>query len=249
MLGVKIVARRVSAVASRVVVRVLHQAGKAIPDSGKVLEIDLPDADINDGIIRQVLDEDKLGVGSKSDDAASRAKEKPPVVEEPKGGGNESASSTNRPSEADGKFTKEQLETAEKYGVPPDYTRPDGSTKWPNAVTPDPHTGKLHPRGFLNGKYDEVVLPEGRLIDRYGGDNGDYFSVPGTPFEQRAMAGNGPSGEPRLFKVIKPLPMKQGEIAPWFGQPGGGTQYQSQMPLKKLLKKKYLEELKGNSWR
>lgn len=87
MLGVKIVARRVSAVASRVVVRVLHQAGKAIPDSGKVLEFDLPDADINDDIIRHVLDEDKLGVGSKSDDAASRAKEKPPAVEEPKGGG------------------------------------------------------------------------------------------------------------------------------------------------------------------
>jgi len=43
------------------------------------------------------------------------------------------------------------------------------------------------------------------------------------------------------YEILKPIPgVKSGKIAPWFDQPGGGTQYQMPMSIEQLLKENYI---------
>lgn len=67
-------------------------------------------------------------------------------------------------------------------------------------------------------------MPVGTKLDRYGGPDGAFLSPQGTPFDQRALAPGSQAGGYYQYEVIKPLPVIQGEIAPAFGEPGGGTQ-------------------------
>jgi peptidoglycan hydrolase-like protein with peptidoglycan-binding domain len=91
------------------------------------------------------------------------------------------------------------------------WKRPDGRTWWP-------------PNDGAAGPSTEVVLREGTPIDRFGGESGTYLSPSGTPFEQRSLP-SVPDGAARNYVVAKPLAVQQAEVAPWFDQPGGGTQY------------------------
>lgn len=63
------------------------------------------------------------------------------------------------------------------------------------------------------------------MIDRYGSTDGTFFSPEGTPYEQRSLALHSDGAPYHKYKVVKPLPVEQSEIAPWFGRPGGGTQF------------------------
>ena len=45
------------------------------------------------------------------------------------------------------------------------------------------------------------------------------------------------------YVVVKELPVFEGETAPWFGQPGGGTQYYLPDFIPNLIRDGYLEEL------
>ena len=38
------------------------------------------------------------------------------------------------------------------------------------------------------------------------------------------------------MKLLKPIEVKAGEIAPWFNQPGGGTQYMFNKSIEELIK-------------
>ena len=102
----------------------------------------------------------------------------------------------------------------------------------------DPNTD-----GFTNGKYVEVVLKPGTIIDRYGGEWGNYFSPVGTSFEARALPPFMEGAPYTRFIVKKPLRIKMGEICPWFGQPGGGTQYLSEYNVVQLKKMEIIGEL------
>ncbi|WP_133166782.1 hypothetical protein [Tritonibacter scottomollicae] len=84
--GVKIVAKRLAGKVSRVVIRAANQAGRAVPDSAVLHRIDLPDTEIDDRIVRQVLDEDNLRTGSSRGDLSSRAEVDNPGAEKPAGG-------------------------------------------------------------------------------------------------------------------------------------------------------------------
>ena len=92
------------------------------------------------------------------------------------------------------------------------YRKADGSGwDWPENL------------GFA-GTPTEATMPVGTRLDRYGSADGSFMSPAGTPLEQRAMA-PGSAAEPlRTYEVAKPLPVIQGEVAPAFGQSGGGTQ-------------------------
>ncbi|KAK4188465.1 hypothetical protein QBC35DRAFT_496403 [Podospora australis] len=79
-----------------------------------------------------------------------------------------------------------------------------------------------------------VTLVKGTLIDRFGGPGGDFVSPAGSPYMQRALPPmnlNTPDEDPQahfnyhLYRVLKPLTVTSGPIAPWFGQPGNGVQY------------------------
>ncbi|HEY0700924.1 MAG TPA: TNT domain-containing protein [Micromonospora sp.] len=89
----------------------------------------------------------------------------------------------------------------------------------------------------LDGKGNPVKyrteLTVGTRIDRFGFPGGKFLAPLGTPFAERSLPPqnlNTPEGASlanyHRYCVIKPFPVDTGPIAPWFGQPGLGAQYQ-----------------------
>ena len=62
-------------------------------------------------------------------------------------------------------------------------------------------------------------------LDRYGPDSGNFLSPAGTPYWQRSLPPDTNPNDYHVYEVIKPLPVQSGQIAAWFGQPGGGVQH------------------------
>lgn len=89
-------------------------------------------------------------------------------------------------------------------------------------------------------KTAQELLP-GYRLDRFGFPGGSFLSPLGTPFSSRALPPsslNTPQSAPlanyHVYCVVKPFTVDSGPIAPWFAQPGMGTQYK--------LERKYLPE-------
>ncbi|MFI6431406.1 glycohydrolase toxin TNT-related protein [Rhodococcus oryzae] len=75
-----------------------------------------------------------------------------------------------------------------------------------------------------------IALPEGTIIDRFGGPHGAYLSPEGVPFTDRALPPDSLGAGYHQYRVTGiPLPygwrIEASVIGPGFGQPGGGTQY------------------------
>lgn len=108
-----------------------------------------------------------------------------------------------------------------------DYIRvtgdPDAPTdwRWPDNA------------GAVPGSERIVVAGPGMRVDRIGGKGGDFFTDPGTPFSQRSLPPDRLELELRDWEVRADHPalrdgsvrLEVSEVAPWFGQPGGGLQY------------------------
>ncbi len=75
-------------------------------------------------------------------------------------------------------------------------------------------------------------LRPGQEIDRYGGEGGRFVGPDDTPYAWRAIPPSNLVGVPAAecyyheYRVLRPFTVYGGPIAPWFGQPGGGVQYQ-----------------------
>lgn len=108
-----------------------------------------------------------------------------------------------------------------------DYIRvtgdPDRPTDW---IWPDN-------AGAVPGSERVVVPAPGMRIDRIGSEGGDFFTEPGTPFSQRSLPPDRLELELKEWEVRAEHPelaggsvrLEASEVAPWFGQPGGGVQY------------------------
>ena len=96
--------------------------------------------------------------------------------------------------------------------------------------------------GAAEGGWEATEAYQGQILGRFGGDEGNYFSEPGTPWWQLALPNGQPSRPERLFQVDKPFPMYVSDAAPWFNQPGGGIQCRTlkYMTLKWLVEHEYL---------
>jgi hypothetical protein len=105
-------------------------------------------------------------------------------------------------------------------------------------------------RGAIHTK--EITLKSGEKIDRYGGyiddetgkfiDRGTFTAKPDVPFEKRALPISTKEKPYKVYEVVKDLPhVQEGEVIPWFGQPGGGMQYELPMSVNDLIKKGYLK--------
>ncbi len=73
-----------------------------------------------------------------------------------------------------------------------------------------------------------VELPAGLLVDRFGALHGRWLFPAGTPYAMRSLPPDlldpvRPDAGRRVFLVQQPVPVLAGTVAPWFGQPGGGT--------------------------
>ena len=84
--------------------------------------------------------------------------------------------------------------------------------------------------GFVNGKYNVEKLEPDMIIDRYSfnlheKDTGKFLAPANSTFESRALPPISETQNYTKYKVLKPIEVKSGGIAPWFDQPGGGIQY------------------------
>ncbi|MEO3775684.1 TNT domain-containing protein [Micromonospora sp. B11E3] len=89
-----------------------------------------------------------------------------------------------------------------------------------------------------------VIAPDGRPVaqaqtllagyrlDRFGFPGGAFLSPLGTPFSSRALPPqslntpeNAPLANYHVYCVLQPFTVDSGPIAPWFAQPGQGTQF------------------------
>ncbi|MBV9251546.1 MAG: TNT domain-containing protein [Acetobacteraceae bacterium] len=98
----------------------------------------------------------------------------------------------------------------------------NGELKWP------PADGFAMPPQF-------VVLPPGVLIDRFGGDGGRFFSPKGAAYATRALPYVCERLPYTVYRVASPLPAWAGKAAPWFDEPGGATQFQTDAPAAALM--------------
>lgn len=79
------------------------------------------------------------------------------------------------------------------------------------------------------------TLTPGRQVDRFGSEFGSFFSPTGESFAARAVPYVCGQMDYRVYVVQTPIPVKSCQAAPWFGEPGGATQYQTPKPAKDLV--------------
>ncbi|KAK3317994.1 hypothetical protein B0H66DRAFT_575033 [Apodospora peruviana] len=127
---------------------------------------------------------------------------------------------------------------------------------WNETLKPDPYWNFPTEHGFsldsVTGKpiKGALVLEVGVLVDRFGGEGGTFVSPAAAPYMQRALPPsnlNTPKNDPtfpynyHVYRVIKPLLVEAGPIAPWFRQPGQGVQYSLSQNISMLLNQQYLQ--------
>lgn len=107
----------------------------------------------------------------------------------------------------------------------------------------NPWNGKtLYPPndGFELGSEYNTQANKGDQLIHYGdNERSRYLTTPGTKPEQLSLP---PSNNLQLnkYNVEYPFNLRGGIAAPWFNQPGGGTQYMSPVPIWWLLEKGYI---------
>ncbi|ANE81593.1 hypothetical protein A7U43_21945 [Mycobacterium adipatum] len=107
----------------------------------------------------------------------------------------------------------------------PQFTNPDGGLFYPDDSLPD------KPYAIQGTVIDNAQLPAGTAIDRFGYPGGAYLSPDGVPFAERALPPDSATKPYFQYVVADPskLPpgwrIEESQVAPWFHQPGGGTQY------------------------
>lgn len=117
-------------------------------------------------------------------------------------------------------------------GSTSNYYNPDGSPIWP------PN------RGF-DGNPTKVTLEPGTLIDRYGYDGGTFVSPKGIPYTERSLPIGTDQKPYTVFEVVKPVEVQAGKIAPWFGEKGGGIQYEFSQKISDLLQQGVLRKVQN----
>jgi hypothetical protein len=103
------------------------------------------------------------------------------------------------------------------------HHRPDGTyrtNRWPDND------------GAVRGSEREVSLPQGTVLDRFGGENGRFLSPMGTDgnpyhYRERAIFPDNAEVGYHVYVVNDPngLPGTLADVAPALGQPGGGRQF------------------------
>jgi len=89
----------------------------------------------------------------------------------------------------------------------------DGSIRWPAND------------GFAGTQTTSTLQP-GVRVDRFGAETGRFVSPAGTPLHQRSLPAGSHTRPFHVYEVVRPVDVQAGRVAPWFGQSGGGTQFQ-----------------------
>lgn len=79
--------------------------------------------------------------------------------------------------------------------------------------------------GSINQVENDFMLLPGTKIDRFGPPQGTFLSPIGTSYSARALKPGTMANDYYVYEVLRPLPVKAGEVRPWFSESGGGMQY------------------------
>jgi Tuberculosis necrotizing toxin len=107
----------------------------------------------------------------------------------------------------------------------PEFTNADGSLHYPDQNLP------TKPYAIPGTVVPDAHLPQGAVLDRFGYPGGAYLSPEGVPFAERALPPDSALKPYFQYVVDDPAALPPGwrieesQAAPWFHQPGGGTQY------------------------
>jgi hypothetical protein len=80
-----------------------------------------------------------------------------------------------------------------------------------------------------------VTLPADTMLDRFGGNNGNFLSPAGAPFATRSIPYVCKGFRYTEYRVAQPLQVKIGLAAPWFGEQGYAIQVQTDKKVHDLL--------------
>lgn len=97
--------------------------------------------------------------------------------------------------------------------------------------------------GGFDGAPSNYSLKTGDIITRYGKETGRYASPKGVEFNQRSLAPGTELTRMYTYRVVKPITVKAGIAAPFFGASGGGIQYLFDKSIYWYIKNGYLERL------
>ena len=97
--------------------------------------------------------------------------------------------------------------------------------------------------GAVKGTEKMTHLMPGDIVDRFGSEGGKYLAPANTAVEKRALPYNTDLSNYHQYEVVKPFQVEESIIAPAFRQPGGGTQYRSNVSIEKLLKHGIIKEI------
>ncbi|MGE2718429.1 glycohydrolase toxin TNT-related protein [Mycolicibacterium celeriflavum] len=107
----------------------------------------------------------------------------------------------------------------------PQFTNADGSLIYPDEDL------ESKPYAVPGTVIPEAQLPAGTELGRFGSPFGAYLAPEGTPFAELSLPVESAAKPYYRYVVDDPtaLPpgwsLEQSQVAPWFHQPGGGTQY------------------------
>ena len=125
---------------------------------------------------------------------------------------------------------------AQKYGMT--YTK---GKKGEERFYSDDEKPIYPPNDGAVGTAKTITLKAGMMIDRYGWVNGSYTSPKGVSYGERALSRT-TTQEYHVYRILKDIEnVQEAEVAPWFGQPGGGIQYKLPRKISDLTE--YLEEV------
>ncbi|MDH6575435.1 TNT domain-containing protein [Kitasatospora sp. MAP5-34] len=105
------------------------------------------------------------------------------------------------------------------------YDSAAGSWKYP------PSNGYVLKADGQPEEFQQTLRP-GERIDRFGSEYGSFLAPEGLPYAMRSIPPQSLDSNPAAscnyhdYQVLKPFTVDAGPIAPWFGQPGYGWQYQ-----------------------
>lgn len=124
----------------------------------------------------------------------------------------------------------QNLSPQARHAVAPQWYEANGDLRWPAND------------GFAAAPV-AVVLPSGMQLDRFGSANGRFFSPIGAPYGMRALPYVCAAQVYTVYKVDRPVAVKSGTAAPWFGEPGGAIQYQTGETAAQMLADGTIEKL------
>lgn len=99
------------------------------------------------------------------------------------------------------------------------------------------------PNRGLEGESAKASLIPGAKVDRYGSEEGSFVAPAGTPFPQRSLPAGYEKKQLHEYEVLKPIDADAGTTAAWFGQPGGGTQFELPGSVRELIDSKHLKRV------